>query len=127
MLIFQDGDCYNGGEPETEDLDVWKATIKGYIDKFAADKRIKLAGPPSPEYASWPLKLAEANNGGGPLLQMEADARGVPLAALVERVIGNAAAYEQAEALIAGTAGRHKDAVSALTTIEELRDYDWRF
>jgi hypothetical protein len=62
MLIFTD-DCYNGPEPETEDLDELKSIIKGHIDAFAASKRIKLAGNPSPEYAAWGLKLAEAKAG----------------------------------------------------------------
>lgn len=126
MLIFTD-DCYNGPEPETDDLDAIKQIIKGYIDGYAASKRIKLAGLPSPELAAWPLKLAEAKNGGGPLLQLEADTRGIPIAEMVQRVISNAEAYQVAEAVIAGKAGKQRDIVSALTTREELLAYDWRF
>ena len=126
MLIFTD-DCYNGPEPETEDLDELKSIIKGHIDAFAANKRIKLAGNPSPEYSAWGLKLAEAKQGGGPMLEAEAVHRGVTLAQIVERVLANAEAYQQAEAWIAGNAGKQRDIVSALTTREELLDYDWRF
>ncbi len=126
MLIFTD-DCYNGGEPETQDLDELKSIIKGHIDAFAASKRIKLAGNPSPEYAAWGLKLAEAKAGGGPMLEAEAGHRGVTLQQIVERVLANAEAYQQGEAWIAGNAGKQRDIVSALTTREELLDYDWRF
>lgn len=127
MLIFHIDDCYNGGEPETADLDELKSIIKGYIDAYAAGKRIKLAGLPSPELAAWPLKLAEAKNGGGPLLQLEADTRGIPLAEMVQRVILNAEAYQVAEAVIAGLAGKQRDIVASLQTREELTAYDWRF
>ena len=127
MLIFHIDDCYNGGDPETDDLDELKSIIKGHIDAFAASKRIKLAGNPSPEYAAWGLKLAEAKAGGGPILEAEAGHRGVTLAQIVERVLANAEAYQQAEALLAGNAGKQRDIVSSLTTREELLDYDWRF
>lgn len=126
MLIFTD-DCYNGPDPETEDLDELKTIIKGHIDAFAASKRVNLAGNPSPEYAAWSLKLAEAQQGGGPMLEAEAFHRGIDAAALVAKVLANAKAYQQAEAWIAGNAGKQRDIVSALTTREELLDYDWRF
>lgn len=125
MLVFTD-DVYNGGDAEG-DIDEVRRVIKGYIDAYAAHKRIQLAGKPSPEYAAWGIKLAEAKNGGGPLLQMEADVRGVPMAAIVQRVISNSEAYQFAEAQIAGLAGKHKDAVNALQTRDELLAYDWRF
>ena len=127
MLIFHIDDCYNGGEPETDDLDELRSIIKGHIDAFAANKRIKLAGNPSPEYAAWGLKLAEAKQGGGPMLEAEAWHRGIATTVLVEKVLTNAEAYQQAEAWIAGNAGKQRDIVSALTTREELLDYDWRF
>lgn len=126
MLVFVGNDVYNGGDAEG-DIDAIKAEIRSHIDAFAAYKRIKLAGKPSPEYAAWPIKLAEAKAGGGPLLQMEADARGVPLALIVSRVISNSEAYQMAEAQIAGLAGKHKDAINALQTRDELLAYDWRF
>lgn len=125
MLVFTD-DVYNGGDAEG-DIDEVRRVIKGHIDAYAAHKRIQLAGKPSPEYAAWPLKLAEAKAGGGPMLQLEADTRGIPVEALISRVISNAQGYEQAEAIIAGSAGKHKDAVDALQTREELVVYDWRF
>lgn len=127
MLIFENGDCYNGSEPETEDLEVIKEFIKRHIDAYAADKRIKIAGVPSPEYAAWGLKLAEAQAGGGPILALEAQVRGLTEAELVSKVLANAAAYQTLEAVIAGNAGKHRDIVSGLQTREELINYDWRF
>lgn len=127
MLIFTDNDCYNGGEPETDDIEEVRKVVIGYCDKFAAAKRISMAGVPSPEYGSWPLKLAEAEAGGGPMLEMEAAARGITLEALIAKVLANAASYAQLEATIAGTAGKHRDAINALQTKEELINYDWRF
>lgn len=125
MLIFTD-DCYNGQEPETDDLDVLRKIVKGYIDAFAADKRIKLAGVPSPEYAAWGLKLAEAQQGGGVILDAEASARGIATKDLVAKVLSNATAYQQAEAWIAGTAGKMRDATENMTR-EQLVEFDWRF
>jgi len=125
MLIFTD-DVYNGSEPETDDLNVLRRIVKGYIDAFAADKRIKLAGVPSPEYASWGLKLAEAQVGGGVILDAEASARGITTDELVKKVLSNAVAYQQAEAWIAGTAGKMRDATENMTR-EQLVEFDWRF
>lgn len=125
MLIFTD-DCYNGQEPETDDLDVLRKIVKGYIDAFAANKRVKLAGVPSPEYAAWGLKLAEAQVGGGVILDAEASARGITTDELVAKVLANAVAYQQAEAWIAGTAGKMRDATENMTR-EQLVEFDWRF
>lgn len=125
MLIFTD-DCYNGQEPETDDLDVLRKIVKGYIDAFAANKRVKLAGVPSPEYAAWGLKLAEAQVGGGVILDAEASARGITTDELVKKVLSNAVAYQQAEAWIAGTAGKMRDATENMTK-EQLVEFDWRF
>ena len=124
MLIYTD-DVYNGSEPEG-DVEQVRSVIKGYIDRYAADKRIRIAGVPSPEYAAWDRKLAEANNGGGPMLQLEADTRGIPLADLVAKVVANATSFQQEEARIAGMAGKHRDALNGLTR-DELLTYDWRF
>ncbi len=125
MLIFDNG-VYNGGEPGTDDLDVLRKIVKGYIDAFAADKRIKLAGVPSPEYAAWGLKLAEAQVGGGVILDAEASARGITTDELVKKVLANATAYQQAESWIAGTAGKMRDATENMTR-EQLIEFDWRF
>lgn len=85
------------------------------------------------EMASWPIKLAEArsfaSDGDGskcPMLSAEAQARGITVAALVAKVGGNAATFSGLEAAIGGTDGKHRDAIAACTTFEELLAYNWR-
>ena len=114
------------------DVDGDKAEVLRRIDTFAAWLRDKFCNPTSPyEAASWPLKLNEAkaysadNTAPVPMLSIEAQYRGVTLDSLVARVMTNATSLAQLEAVIAGTAGRHRDAVSLLTD-EEAAAYDWR-
>lgn len=89
--------------------------------------RAKFVGPVSPfEAAGWAPKLEEAKAGGGPLLTLEAQVRGVTLEQMVARVLANAQAFSQMEAQLSGLTGRHRDAVAALPTREEVLAYDWR-
>ncbi len=94
------------------------------IDDYAAFLRTKACSPASPfEAASWSLKIAEAKAGGGQMLATEAKARGVPLEALVARVLTNSGNLAMLEATIAGVAGKHKDAARAS---DDPVNYDWR-
>lgn len=104
-----------------------KADVVAQIDAHASALRARVTAGSSPaEMSSWPLKLAEAQSSGAkPILQIEADARGVPLANIVARVLANAQAFMALEGAIAGTAGKHKDAVGALTSAEAVALYDW--
>lgn len=84
------------------------------------------------EMASWPIKLAEAakylqttDPADAPMLSAEATARGIPLAALVAKVDGNATTFAGLEALIGGTDGKHRDAIKALTTFDDVAAYDF--
>ena len=99
-------------------------------DAYAAYVRSTFLAPASPyEAASWSLKLAEAQGHGispTPMLDIEAQARGVTTAELVAKIIGKAQALAQLEAVISGTNGKHNDAIKALQTIEEVKAYDWR-
>lgn len=89
--------------------------------------RAKFVGAVSPlEAAGWAPKLEEAKAGGGPLLTLEATVRGVTLAQMVARVLANAEAFANMEAQLSGLTGRHRDAMGALTTREEVLAYDWR-
>lgn len=85
------------------------------------------------ELASWPVKLAEAGAyartgapADAPLLSIEATARGVTLDALMAKVAGNAQTFAALEAGIAGTDGRHRDAIAALPDWASLYAYDYR-
>jgi hypothetical protein len=124
MLIFTDN-FYNGQDAEG-DADAVRAVIKGYISAYARHKRIQTAGEPSPELALWADKLAEANNGGGVLLTAEAQVRGITVADLCAKVIAKSQQLKDAEAEIAGQAGKMKDALKNLTR-DELLEFDWRF
>ncbi|HBY61089.1 MAG TPA: hypothetical protein DEH78_14800 [Solibacterales bacterium] len=108
-----------------------QADLVARVEELASEARARVVKYASPaEMSSWTVKLQEARafrDTGvytGELLQVEADARGVPLAAVVERVLANASAYAVAEGTIAGVAGRHKDAIRAFTSVEEVLRYD---
>lgn len=124
MLIFTD-DFYNGAEPEG-DANAVRSVIKGYINAYARFKRIEIAGEPSPELALWPEKQAEALAGGGELLNAEAKERGVDVTELCKKVLAKADELREQESLIAGQAGKMKDAIKNMTR-EQLVEFDWRF
>lgn len=115
-------------------IDQVKADVSAEIEAHAAELRNKVTAGISPaEMASWSIKRAEAyayqssgNAADAPTLNIEATTRGVALADVVARVVGNATALAGLEAAIAGVAGKHKDAVKALTTFDAVLAYDWR-
>lgn len=129
MLIYTDGQFFNGPEPEGDA----KAAVRAEIERAAAAMRAKFCAPTSPyEAASWPLKLAEARTyaasgdaADAPILSAEAAARGCTLPELLARVNSNAASLAALEAQIAGVSGRHRDALAGMTD-EEALAYDWR-
>lgn len=103
------------------------------IDDHARMLRDKVVvGVSAAELASWTIKQSEAaafqatgQATSAPTLGHEAQARGVSLAAIVARVAQNAPVFLSLEATIAGTAGRHKDAVRLTATFEAALAYDW--
>ena len=103
------------------------------IEALATAKRNAVIAPYSPgEMAAWPIKRAEAlayqasaNTADAPNLQAEANARGVSLSTLVGKVIADAQRFSAIEAAIAGTSGRHRDAVKALTSHAQIMSYDY--
>lgn len=102
------------------------------IDKHAARLRDKVTEGVSPaEMASWSLKSVEASAkevdpaAATPMLDQEADVRGVSVDSIAARVRVNAAALMSSEAAIAGIAGKHKDAVRTLTSFDQVAAYDW--
>jgi hypothetical protein len=115
-------------------LDDCKARIIAEIDAHAASLRDAIVSGCSPaEMASWPIKRAEAlafqqsgNAADAPVLSAEASVRCVPLDQIVAKVLAKAQQLAALEAAIAGTAGRHGDAVRACQTFDEVLAYDWR-
>lgn len=103
------------------------------IEALATAKRNAVIAPYSPgEMAAWPIKRAEAlayqaggNSADAPNLSVEAFTRGMALSTLVQKVIADAQRFSGIEAAIAGTSGRHRDAVKALATHEQIMAYDY--
>lgn len=98
--------------------------------KALRDKAVKSIS--AGEMASWPIKLAEAAkfaatglDSDAPMLTAEATARGITTADLVAKVGGNATGFAALEAMIGGVDGKHRDAIKALTTFEEVSAYDY--
>lgn len=119
---------------DTYTLDQAKDWVKKQIDAYAAELlNARMAGVSPAEMASWPMKYAEAvayrknpSPASAPMLNAEAAVRGVTLESIVARVEANAPQYMMLEATYRGAAGKHKDAIMAAATFEEIRNYDWR-
>lgn len=115
-------------------LSASQAEVIAQIDLHAKSLRDSVVAAISPaEMASWTIKQAEArayqasgNDADAPMLGIEATARGVTVADLAAKVLAKAVQLSQLEAMIAGVAGAHGDAVKALTTFDAVLTYDWR-
>lgn len=99
------------------------------IAKGIRDKAVVGISPG--EMAGWPIKLAEARafaadpaHAQTPMLAAEAAARGVTVTELVGKVGGNSTRFAALEAAIGGADGRHRDALSKLTTFDAIAAYD---
>jgi len=137
--------CVEDGVPISSDDVAVQAIIDAYtLDDAKSDKcaevsayakilRDRVVGTISAgEMASWPIKLSEAakylqtgDETVAPMLSTEAIARGITLAQLVTKVDGNAAQFSMLESLIAGTDGKHRDAIKELTQFADVIHYDY--
>jgi hypothetical protein len=112
-------------------LDDAKAEVIAQIDAHAAALRDHVVAGTSPaEMSTWTIKRDEARAYNGtdassPTLAAEAMARGVSTQAVVDRVNLKAAMLLQIEANIAGIAGRHGDAIRAMTSYTDIAAYDY--
>ena len=116
-----------------------KAEVIAGIYKKAMELREKVTLSIAPaEMASWPIKRAEAlayqanSNAEIPFLIAEASARGVVASVIVAKVLNNAAILSALEAQISGNAGKHSDAINAITSssstdggFSAVLSYDW--
>ncbi len=110
-----------------------QAEVIEAIDAHASALRDQVvANISSAEMASWAIKQREAaayqasgNSADAPMLGIEAQARGVPVGDLAAKVLDKGAQLSQLEAVIAGVAGAHGDAVKALPTFDAVLAYDW--
>lgn len=119
------------GWTESNSLTWARKTKAAIIDAYAKARRDSQYSTYSQaEIALWTAKKAEADaivNATGaptPLLSAEATARGVTLSALATKVQNNYSAFTSLEAQIAGVAGKHKDAIQALTLSTDVMTYD---
>ena len=127
MIYYQDNQFVNGPDVEFATLAEAQANRIAVVDLAAASLRDQItAGTSAAEMSSWPIKLDEANAGGGPMLTLEAGYRGITEADLIVKVLDKAQQLSTLEAQIAGVSGMHRDAIDALTTIEDVVAYDMR-
>lgn len=125
-----------GGHPDPEPppparaLEYERAEKIAKVEDLAGEQRRKATAPSTPsEMSSWTEKLRQAKaydgtDAAAPMLAREGAVRGTSTQDIVTRVLNNASALEQLEAVIAGTSGRHKDALRACATLEDLDAYD---
>lgn len=114
-------------------LDDAKAYRAAQVSAYAKTMRDRVITSISAgEMASWPIKLAEASKytqtgqaSDAPMLSAEAQARGIELAALVQKVGGNATTFAGLESAIAGVDGKHRDAIKACSSFDEVAAYDY--
>jgi len=114
-------------------LDMAKAERSLAVSLHAKALRDKVTAPiAAGEMASWPIKRDEAADymavgdaATCPALRQEAQARGVTLAQLVAKVNSNAARFIAAETAIGGADGKHRDAIAALETFDQVAAYDF--
>lgn len=122
-------------------LDEAKKDIKRAIDDYAAGLRNKaLLGTSNAEMAAWSFKFPEAVKivgygasttnanikASNPRIWAEAEHRGITARELAEKIVEKAYSFWDAEARIAGIAGRHCDAVDKLTDVRDVLFYDWQ-
>lgn len=108
------------------------AELKGDVDRHAKMLRDRAVAHVSVgELSAWSIKRAEAaafassgNAADAPLLNAEAQAAGITLAALVARVQTNVTHFAGLEAQIGGQRRRHRDSIDAIATFAALRAYD---
>ena len=127
MIDYQDNQFVNSPDIEFATLAEAQADRSAVVDLVAASLRDQItAGTSAAEMSSWPLKLNEANSGGGPMLTLEAQYRGITEAALIVLVLDKAQQLSTLEAQIAGVSGMHRDTIDAMTTIADVVAYDMR-
>ena len=127
MIDYQDNQFVNGLDVEFATLAEAQANRIAVVDLAAASLRNQITASISPaEMSSWPLKLNEAQAGGGPMLTLEAGYRGISEADLIVKVLDKAQQLSTLEAQIAGISGMHNDIISAMTTIADVVAYDMR-
>ena len=103
------------------------------VDKYAETKFDKAVLGVSPaEMSGWSILRAEQakyelslNTADCPSIVAEAAVRGITVDVLAAKVKANATKFNFLRASIAGTSGKHRDAIKALTTFDDISAYDF--
>lgn len=74
------------------------------------------------EFDTWPQQLAEANAGGGVLLEAMAKSRGINVSTLAEKIKAKSAEYYKSVGVLLGQKQRHHRDIDACTTLREAAD-----
>ncbi|MEQ4541145.1 MAG: hypothetical protein ABN479_19630 [Billgrantia sp.] len=105
------------------DLETLAARKRAEIDadSVAALDQVR-SDYPDYEQLSWERQEREARDGGGPLIQAIADARGLSLEELISRIIAKADAYQAAAGVVIGRRQALRDQIDAIEADEDLDD-----
>lgn len=87
--------------------------------------RVLRASYPSSEVLSWDKQEAEARAGGGPFTRVLAEARGLTLDELLERILAKADAYAAIGAKIIGIRQHLESKIAEASSIAEISAIQW--
>lgn len=74
------------------------------------------------EFSTWPQQLAEANAGGGPLLEAMSKSRGINVSMIIEKIKAKAEEYHRQVGSLLGQKQRHFRDIDVCQTIQEAAD-----
>lgn len=137
--------CLFDGVWQVSDEVAVQAIINGYTLDDARDERCAkvdqhakklfdqaVAGVSAAEMAGWPLLAEQAklynvaqDESVAPAIVTEASFRGVEVQVLVDKVLEKAQLFNLLRAAIAGVSGKHRDAIKALDTFDDILNYDY--
>lgn len=113
-------------------LDQAKAYVCNQVITLATEKfNQAIAGYSPGELAGWAILRAEATAymtdpaTATPSILAEAQMRGCTVAQLVLKVLANVQYYDGLRAQIAGTSGKHRDAITSLPDFASVLSYDF--
>lgn len=105
------------------DLQILTARKRAEIDAASVAALAQVRSEyPDYEQLSWERQEREARDGGGPLIHAIADARGLPLEELINRIIAKADAYQTAAGVVIGRRQALRDQIDAIESDEDFDD-----
>lgn len=128
LIARQDGKTIRAGDdgqPVIEDappisLAALAIAKRGEVDRASsAALRAVRSDYPDYEQLSWAQQEREAQEGSGPLIESIAQARGISLADLIERILAKVAAYSVAAGRVIGLRQALRDQIDAAEAAED--------